>query len=162
MLQVRDVSYALPDRPLLRNIEFAINPGSKVGLIGVNGAGKSTLLKIIAGEIQPQLGTVQRPNKTGYVPQVIVTRDADNRLTVSRFVFAGTTIGEIKNKLDAMDELMHSSDDGSLALEYSELIEEYTSLGGWDSEARIAQIFVGLGIEYVELDRKSTRLNSSH
>ena len=43
---------------VLRDINFTINPGEAVGIVGVNGAGKSTLLKIITGTTQPSSGSV--------------------------------------------------------------------------------------------------------
>ena len=44
---------------VLQGINFAVQPGEAVGIIGVNGAGKSTLLKMITGTTQPTTGTVQ-------------------------------------------------------------------------------------------------------
>ncbi|MDP5063634.1 MAG: ABC transporter ATP-binding protein [Haliea sp.] len=43
---------------VLRDIQFNVNPGEAVGIVGVNGAGKSTLLKIITGTTQPTNGSV--------------------------------------------------------------------------------------------------------
>jgi len=43
---------------VLKNINFTVQPGEAVGIIGINGAGKSTLLKIITGTTQPTTGSV--------------------------------------------------------------------------------------------------------
>ncbi|MDO9023590.1 ABC transporter ATP-binding protein [Zwartia sp.] len=46
------------DKSILRNINFNLQQGEALGIIGVNGAGKSTLLKLITGTIQPTSGVV--------------------------------------------------------------------------------------------------------
>jgi lipopolysaccharide transport system ATP-binding protein len=43
---------------VLQDIDFTVNPGEAVGIIGMNGAGKSTLLKMITGTTQPTTGSV--------------------------------------------------------------------------------------------------------
>ena len=56
--------FAFPVRPIeehwvLRHINFDINPGEAVGIIGQNGAGKSTLLKLITGTLRATEGKIQ-------------------------------------------------------------------------------------------------------
>src|SRR4051794_14415442 len=43
---------------ILQDINFRVEPGEALGIIGINGAGKSTLLKLITGTTQPTTGEV--------------------------------------------------------------------------------------------------------
>src|SRR5437868_6200027 len=56
---------------LLDGASFALGHHDRAGLIGPNGSGKSTLLKILAGQIEPDRGTVQlvHRSRAGYLPQ---------------------------------------------------------------------------------------------
>jgi len=49
----------------LKNISFAIQPGTTTGIIGPNGSGKSTLLQIIAGTLNPTHGSVHVEGRVG-------------------------------------------------------------------------------------------------
>jgi ABC-2 type transport system ATP-binding protein len=59
-------------RPMtvLDGAELAVQPGEVVGLVGENGSGKSTLMKILVGALRPDSGTVDRPARFGYCPQM--------------------------------------------------------------------------------------------
>lgn len=57
-LQVANVTGGYTQVPVLKNIDFSIEDGELVGLIGLNGAGKSTTIKEIIGLLQPQAGKI--------------------------------------------------------------------------------------------------------
>ena len=60
LLSMRDVSIGFGGSLVLEGINLQIERGERLGLLGRNGVGKSTLLKIIAGDLQPDEGTVVR------------------------------------------------------------------------------------------------------
>jgi len=57
--ELRGVSKSFGGRPIVRDLDLAIQRGDRLALIGPNGAGKSTLLKLILGELAPDAGTVK-------------------------------------------------------------------------------------------------------
>lgn len=62
VIELEDVSFSYPGskRKILNQVTWRLNPGGRVGVIGVNGAGKSTLLGIMSGELTPSAGKVKR------------------------------------------------------------------------------------------------------
>ena len=69
--QVENLTFAVGDKTLFRNLSFGLAEGQRVGLIAKNGTGKSTLLNIIAGHEPPQQGTVtfRRDLRVAYLEQ---------------------------------------------------------------------------------------------
>ena len=55
-----DLSHAFGGPPVLDHVNFQVDAGERVCLIGRNGMGKSTLMRIIAGEMKPDSGTISR------------------------------------------------------------------------------------------------------
>jgi len=66
LLNLLDVSLSFGGPTVLENINFQIEPGERVCLLGRNGAGKSTLMKVIVGEMKPDVGNVYRPANALY------------------------------------------------------------------------------------------------
>lgn len=72
MIRINGLKKTLSDAFTLSVGDLQINDGERVALIGMNGSGKSTLLRLIAGELEPDEGTIEYtgPAKTiGYEPQ---------------------------------------------------------------------------------------------
>jgi ATP-binding cassette subfamily F protein uup len=60
VLEAIDVSVTFGEKELLRGATWRLGPGDRVGLVGVNGSGKTTLVNVLAGELQPTSGGVER------------------------------------------------------------------------------------------------------
>lgn len=59
VIEIKDLSFAWPDKVIVKDFSTLIMRSDKVGLIGPNGCGKSTLLKLLLGQEQPQQGRVE-------------------------------------------------------------------------------------------------------
>jgi len=60
LLQLQDIQLAYGDLPLLDHANLVIEKGERLCLVGRNGTGKSTLLKVIAGDVIPEDGKIER------------------------------------------------------------------------------------------------------
>ena len=52
------ISKRFGDRTIIKDFDFRVQRGDRIGIVGANGAGKSTLLKLLTGEIEPDEGKV--------------------------------------------------------------------------------------------------------
>jgi ABC-type multidrug transport system ATPase subunit len=57
---------------VLKGADLNMWPGEIVGLVGENGSGKSTLMRLLVGDLAADEGSVRRPDRFGYCPQVPV------------------------------------------------------------------------------------------
>ncbi|WP_409969498.1 ABC-F family ATP-binding cassette domain-containing protein [Bengtsoniella intestinalis] len=87
LLSAEKIALNFGGRQLLDDVNFYLNAGDKVGIIGINGTGKSTFLKVLSGTIEPDSGTVLRdPNvQVSFLSQ---NPDMDENATVLEQVFA--------------------------------------------------------------------------
>lgn len=60
LIDAEGVSASRPGRALFTGVSLTVSDGDRIGVVGLNGCGKSTLLRILAGETEPESGTVRR------------------------------------------------------------------------------------------------------
>ncbi len=60
VLEAVDVSLTLGDRRVLHDLTWRLGPGDRVAVVGVNGSGKTSLVRLLAGELEPTSGRVER------------------------------------------------------------------------------------------------------
>ncbi|MEI6690830.1 MAG: ABC-F family ATP-binding cassette domain-containing protein [bacterium] len=70
-IKVNNLSFGYGDKILLDEVNFAINNGQKIGIVGENGTGKSTLLKLFCGQIDPDGGKIVVQGSMEMVPQEV-------------------------------------------------------------------------------------------
>ena len=69
MVHIEHISKAFGAQQVLKDVCLDIPEGQVLGLLGPNGAGKSTLMKILIGLWNADSGTVQVPERIGYLPE---------------------------------------------------------------------------------------------
>ena len=96
LIEFRGVTVRFGERTVLDSIDFAVEQGDFVGIIGPNAGGKTTLLKVMLGLVEPDEGEVltfgtsprEARGLIGYVPQY-ARFDADFPITVAEMVGMG-------------------------------------------------------------------------
>lgn len=73
VIRAKDLSISFHGHEIFRDVNFIINRGERVGLIGRNGSGKSTFLKLILKKLEPDEGAIEIPRgyRIGYLEQHI-------------------------------------------------------------------------------------------
>lgn len=134
---------------VLNHVDLAVTPSSRVAIVGENGRGKSTLLQVLAGNLEPDRGSVQRIGTLGVSEQEM---PVDNSRTVGDAV--ADAIAEplaALASLDAATVALAHSKDGS-AEQYTDALELAETLGAWDAERR-----VHMALDALDAERDMTR-----
>jgi ATP-binding cassette subfamily F protein 3 len=156
MLRLEHISKIYPTGEVLKDINWEVKPGDRIGLVGVNGAGKSTQLKIISGEIEPTAGQIIRPASLhiAYLNQefeVDPTRTVQEEFwTVFKEANAvQLELYEVQRDMETatveqLDKLINKLD---------KLQRQFESLDGYNLDARIGKILPEMGFQVEDGDR---------
>ncbi|MBU2318449.1 MAG: ATP-binding cassette domain-containing protein [Gammaproteobacteria bacterium] len=92
------VGHSFADKVILQPMDFIVNRGDRIGLIGPNGCGKSTFLKILLGDLEPETGTVRQGTKLNVAYFDQLREQLDPEQTVAENVGEGKDVIEINGQ----------------------------------------------------------------
>jgi ATP-binding cassette subfamily F protein 3 len=153
-LHLTQVKLSYGGDEVLTDVSAIVRPRDRVALVGRNGAGKTSLLRIIAGELEPEGGTVSLTGGTTVALH-------DQRPPLRRGVTLGRYVGEgaaaaagLEERLRRIERRMaDGAGDEATLREYGEVQAEFERAGGYAWRSRLEGIVRGLGFTPDDLDR---------
>jgi ATP-binding cassette subfamily F protein 3 len=156
MLRLEHISKIYPTGEVLKDVNWEVKPGDRIGLVGVNGAGKSTQLKIIAGEMEPTAGEVIRPASL-HIAYLTQEFEVDPTRTVKEELWRAfgeankvhEALGQVQRAMETadpeeLDRLIHKLD---------RLQRQFEGLDGYGLESQIEKILPEMGFELEDSER---------
>ncbi|MDL1880836.1 ATP-binding cassette domain-containing protein [Gammaproteobacteria bacterium PRO2] len=142
LFRLNRVSLAFGDLPVFTEVDFAIEPGERVCLIGRNGAGKTTLLRLVTGELAPDSGEValQRDLVVSTLEQDL---PLDDNRTVREVVASG--LAPLQALVERFEALSHESGSRQAA-EAEALQQRIDQQDGWRIGQRVEAMMSELAL----------------
>jgi ATP-binding cassette, subfamily F, member 3 len=156
MLRLEHISKIYPTGEVLKDVNWEVKPGDRIGLVGVNGAGKSTQLKIIAGEMEPTTGEVIRPSSfhIAYLTQEFEVEPT--RTVREEFWTVFAEANDVQHQFNEVQRAMEAADPDELDKlihRLDKLQRRFEALDGYGLDARIEKILPEMGFESDDGDR---------
>ncbi|NQY66930.1 MAG: ABC-F family ATP-binding cassette domain-containing protein [Flavobacteriales bacterium] len=140
-LSVENLSKSYGIKELFQGISFGLNKGDKVGLIAKNGTGKSTLLRVLAGEEEPDSGSVIYRNDItiGFLSQ---NENFDESKTVEEVIYDGNN--PVFRAIKSYNYCVENNIEGK---QMEDAFEDMSNFNGWEVELSLDQILNELKVD---------------
>jgi ATP-binding cassette subfamily F protein 3 len=143
-IRFENISKSYQGASVLEEIDFRVEMGDKIGLIGRNGTGKSTIFRIMTGEVAPEGGNIEKMKKVriailAQLPDVTAEKTLHDIVLehFQEFLDQEAQLEELENRLANGDELVIH--------DYGTLQEKFSMSGGYEFRSRIKRVLCGLG-----------------
>ena len=161
MIHVEHLTKHYGERVLFEDVSWHVKKRDRIGLSGPNGAGKTTLLRMLAGTEEPDEGSIRMASDTtiGYLPQDGIVHHG--RTVYDEVVLAFQELLALKEEQHRIEDALAgaSHDDGGdhekLLVRYSEVQDRFKHLGGYEIDARVADVLKGLGFSLADQQRRT-------
>ncbi len=149
-------------RVLFEKLNFLIDRGERVGLIGENGSGKTTLFKLITGEVVPDSGgiSIAKTIKLGHLEQDTTFDSANSVMDEAELAFAD--LHALSHKLRDIEHAMGDQGGEQLAKTlnlYQDVQHEFDLAGGYAWQHRLEATLQGVGLERSSWDQNVETLS---
>ena len=160
MIRFESVSKIYSTDVVLKNINWEIKKGEKVGLVGSNGAGKSTQFKILIGEEEQTSGTIIKEGnpKIAHLKQELdcnlnfsVRKELESSFKDIQIV--AIKLLEIENKMKSLDIKKHSDELEIFVNQLAKYQAKFEALGGYKMQSDVEKILPKLGFSLEDADK---------
>src|SRR5918998_368207 len=143
------VKYQGGDLKVLAGTTLSVEAGEKVGLVGRNGAGKTTLLEILAGNSEPESGSVEHPGgaRVGMTAQKLYAGDRGTRSVKEEIISAFEPLIARERELEELGTRLSENSSEALMERYGRLQSDFERDGGYEYKARAASTLSSLGFD---------------
>lgn len=142
---------------LYNGLQFEIQEGEKVGLIGRNGTGKSTLFAIITGDDKDYQGDIVIKKNTVLISSRQEHHEHDDKTVLDYIQGDLPEFSRLHYMLTHYPE--HMAENPKMMEQYSEAVERFSHLGYYQIEDEIAQAFEAYQLEPQLMERKLKQLS---
>ncbi len=149
IVTVHDLAMEFGEQKLFDGMNFEIQDGDRIGLIGVNGCGKTTLFKMLTGEYYPTGGNIiiNKNTSIGYMEQHVCRNLERSAYDEVMTIFSELT--EMEQELNLLNAQisLKSGNLNSLIERQAFLHDEFTQKGGLTYRSRARSALLGLGFD---------------
>jgi len=160
VIRFEDVSKIYSTDVVLKNINWEIKKGEKVGLVGSNGAGESTQFKILIGEEDQTSGSIIKEGnpKIAHLKQEL---DCDLNCSVREELessfkdiqIVSIKLLEIENKMKSLDIKKNSNEFEKLVNQLAKYQAKFEALGGYKMQSDVEKLLPKLGFSIEDADK---------
>jgi ATP-binding cassette subfamily F protein 3 len=158
MITINQVYHNFGKKVLFNKINSVIGARDRIALIGSNGSGKTTLLRMLMNELEPEEGSIDKPDyvSVGYLPQDGISVSGKTLFKEAESAFGDVL--ELQKKVEQAEEDMVEMDTSEDA--YYDLIDQ---IGEWEQQledhephkmkSRVEKILMGMGFKATDFER---------
>ena len=158
MIQIQEVSLAYGPQSLFEEISEVIGSLDRIALVGSNGSGKTTLLRMLMDQVEPDSGSIEKPDYAtiGYLPQDGISAKGSTLAEEAGKAFADALA--LRERLDEAEVRL-----GDMEPDAEEFYDLIDLMGAWEEQLaayepekmkfRIEKVLTGMGFALSDMDR---------